>query len=133
MASECRAPGDRAHSPSLPCQCAKDAAASISIKADFTRILLDIAYNDQSSVTAHRSPQALAGGDHPPARKSPWLVEVWSRSSRIAAILAVSLLARSARRASVTNREDRETALIEEISELKPLAKSWASSGGSSV
>src|SRR5450631_334406 len=82
MASECRAPSDRAHSPSLPCQCAKDAAASISIKADFTRILLDIAYNDRSSVTAHRSPQTLAGGDHPPARKSPWLVEVCHNPGR---------------------------------------------------
>src|SRR5712691_3467447 len=51
------------------------------IKADFTRILLDIAYNDRSSVTAHRSPQALAGGDHPPARKSPWLVEVCRANS----------------------------------------------------
>src|SRR5450631_2635300 len=95
MASECRAPSDRAHSPSLPCQCAKDAAASISIKADFTRILLDIAYNDRSSVTAHRSPQALAGGDHPPARKSPWLVEVCHNPGRGAHGLRQSWRSRS--------------------------------------
>src|SRR5258708_39584267 len=57
-------------------------AVTRRIKADFTRILLDIAYNDRSSVTAHRSPQALAGGDHPPARQSPWLVEVCHKPGR---------------------------------------------------
>ena len=41
----------------------------------FRWVLWSTACSDRSSVTVHLVPQAVAGGDHPRAQRSPWPVE----------------------------------------------------------